>query len=202
MKKTWGELKGEIIRLGGESEDIFGSRSAVFYDAVNRAMGVIACFVKPCVGRFDHTLLAGGEHTISPQTLVNTAQSREVFGGLTGDRPVVYKGTLQAPAYEMTPDGRLIFDADVTGEISIYYKILPAKIGPTTGDSTEIPLDYDAATLLPLLAAFYVWVDADERKAVLLRNDYEELKAELLRQEKELARARVVRSGKAGEYFG
>ncbi len=48
---------------------------------------------------------------------------------------------------------------------------LPEPLTPQSPDSTPIPLSRQAAVALPLLAAFYVFEDEDERKAVRWRED-------------------------------
>ena len=47
MKKTWGEIKAEILNLGFENEEVFERHKERFYEAVNRAAVFIACTVCP-----------------------------------------------------------------------------------------------------------------------------------------------------------
>lgn len=65
-----------------------------------------------------------------------------------------------------------------------------------TGDGEELGLSYEAGLLVPLLAAFYVWEDEDERKALLYRNDYEDLRAAILARRGR--RARVMKEARHG----
>lgn len=51
----------------------------------------------------------------------------------------------------------------------------PFVLDLESGDETEIDLPEKVMMLLPLLSAFYVWLDDDERKAVMYRNEYDEL---------------------------
>ena len=42
-------------------------------------------------------------------------------------------------------------------------------------DETEIDLPAKVTMLLPLLSAYYIWLDDDERKAVMYYNQYDDL---------------------------
>lgn len=47
-------------------------------------------------------------------------------------------------------------------------------------DETEIDLPSKVTMLLPLLSAYYIWLDDDERKAVMYYNQYDDLCSQLL----------------------
>lgn len=57
----------------------------------------------------------------------------------------------------------------------------PRHITATTADEQKINLADNLLPLVPLLAAYYVWLDDDITKAVMYHNDYDELKQEIFR---------------------
>lgn len=50
----------------------------------------------------------------------------------------------------------------------------PKKVDEDTTDDTEIDIDEEKTSLLQLLTAYFVWLDDDERKAVMYYNTYQE----------------------------
>lgn len=63
---------------------------------------------------------------------------------------------------------------------------------------TDTPGDYvlnlpdKIVFLLPLLSAYYIWLDDDERKAITYRNEYEDLKEQIFAECLGGTRCRVV----------
>ncbi len=98
--KTWKDIRGEILRLGAQSEARYEQDPMLFVEAVNRA----ACIV-----------------------------------------------------------------AGVCGET------VPEPLTGTSADGVTLSLSTPAMVALPLLAAFYVYEDEDERKAVRWREDAYEI---------------------------
>lgn len=74
--------------------------------------------------------------------------------------------------------------AEDTTEYTIYYNKLYTPITEETPPETEIELDEDLHILVPLLAAFYVWQDDEERKADKWYNDYETKRNDIIAKEK------------------
>ena len=52
MYKTWGEIKSEIINLGYEQPGAYAENPQSCIEAVNRAMTIIAAFVRPLLGHY------------------------------------------------------------------------------------------------------------------------------------------------------
>ena len=46
MYKTWGEIKSEIINLGFEQSNAYAENPKSCIEAVNRAMTIVAAFVR------------------------------------------------------------------------------------------------------------------------------------------------------------
>lgn len=52
MYKTWGEIKSEIINLGFEQSNAYAENPKSCIEAVNRAMTIVAAFVRPLIGHY------------------------------------------------------------------------------------------------------------------------------------------------------
>ena len=77
--------------------------------------------------------------------------------------------------YDIEMDRRLVLKADdYKGSFRVYYYKEPAKVTSTTPDTFEFEIPLDAHILIPYLSAYLLWLDDDERKAVMYKNDYEE----------------------------
>ncbi len=171
MKKTWGEIKAEILRLGFENEDVFEKHKERFFEAVNRASTVIACTVCPNTETFEIK-----KEEFESTYLFNIKERVESFHDYLTPACTYTKDMTPAPC-RILPDRRLYIED--SEDITVWYTRLPQRIDINTADRAEIDLEYAAATLLPLLSCFYIWQEDDERKAVVYRNDYEALKNEL-----------------------
>lgn len=83
--------------------------------------------------------------------------------------------------YDIEMDRRLVLKADdYKGSFRVYYYKEPAKVTSTTPDTFEFEIPLDAHILIPYLSAYLLWLDDDERKAVMYKNDYENIKSALL----------------------
>jgi hypothetical protein len=66
------------------------------------------------------------------------------------------------------------------GEYEIYYKKYPKKITADTPDDFELEADPQTVPLIPLLMAYRILKDDDERLAKTYYNEYQAAKEELL----------------------
>ena len=161
--KRWGEIKGEMLRLGGEDMTAYTRLPERFCEAVNRA-AVLLCRTLPLI-KGVRLSVVGGE--------VLDGSDCDDFGGwvdiYTADRTA-------RPAYHTLPDGSIVVGED--GEWYAFYRVAPPCITLSDSDEKELMLSEEAGIVLPILASFYVWEDEDERKAVRLRSDAYELLAQ------------------------
>ncbi|NLT57634.1 MAG: hypothetical protein GXX99_01570 [Clostridiales bacterium] len=74
--------------------------------------------------------------------------------------------------YLLEPDGALLLP-NCAGQWHLHCHTLPPEIGPDTPDSFELPIDPDAAALLPLYVASQLYKEDDLPAAVQLRNEFE-----------------------------
>lgn len=73
----------------------------------------------------------------------------------------------------------LVLDPELEKNLTVFYK---ERIVPVTNDtvpSYEIQVVYPCEPLVALLAAHYVWLDDDERKAVMYWNEFDQLRQEI-----------------------
>lgn len=75
---------------------------------------------------------------------------------------------------------RLRISRDDENKYTVFYRARPAEITRNNSEK-DIEIDRESEFLIPLLTAYYVWLDADPQKAAQYRNEYEMQKAELLK---------------------
>lgn len=68
----------------------------------------------------------------------------------------------------------------------------PSPITIDTPDEAVVDLPDKVIDLAPLLAAYYVWLDDDERKAIYYYNQYDDLKNQILAECQGGSKARIT----------
>ena len=194
---NYGEIKHNLISLVfGETSDLdeveeLGS----LYDSINRAMSEI---------NVDFPYIATYQFEIDQEDVdegelirVDMTDTTKVTGFLDFDEtPLLYekdgKGTFKRFSdYEIEKEVILVIDpAGHIGKYRVYYRCEPTHVGSTTVDTAvpEIPLK--AHYLIPILSAYWLWLDDDEQKAVQYRNLYE-TERERLRARTENTKAKI-----------
>ncbi len=79
---------------------------------------------------------------------------------------------------------------DIVANYTVYYKPIIVQIEDMS-DNDPLPIHYRAEHLLPLLVAYHVWLDDEERKAVMYYNEYQ--------QERELLIKNLEKNGHGGK---
>lgn len=169
--KTWGNLKRDILSLGFEKDTTYDRYESIIIAAVNRAMTMICATVRS----IKKVLQTEQAET----TEYNMAEEVDDFMGLF--LPVKRRGTDENVPSRQTVNGCVVIEGE--GQFDIYYSARPTRIDSVTSDSHVLELDQDVVELLPLLAAYFIWLDDDERKAVMYWNNYEDLKNQILAME-------------------
>ncbi len=90
--------------------------------------------------------------------------------------------------------GNTLIMEPALGTLSIIYYAYPALLKPDSPDDTEIPLDVDAAVLIPLYIASELYKDDDNSLATMYRNQFE-TGLESLVPKQQTNKARFVRHG-------
>lgn len=192
---NWGELKTEVRDLGFEETESLEEYKDILISAANRAMQMINSTI-PVTARYDFTQ-DGTETGLKRYDLVELTKSdgTRTFLSLT-DTPVRMGGPGVYEAFnnfEVEMGSILVMDAGESGDFSVFYKKLPARITYATTDDTPLDLDPRMDPALPLLTAYFVWLDDDERKATQYYNMYDLFKSEVLAEtETKKVRARII----------
>ena len=76
--------------------------------------------------------------------------------------------------YELFEDGTVFMKR--TGEYLFIYRKRVPLITKNTADDYELPVAYECEAMLPLLTAYYVWLDDDMEIATRWYNEYDSLK--------------------------
>lgn len=140
------------------------------------------------------TLLGATEEDIQPfsQYLrydiaeLTKMDDETVFFDFADEEPIFQGSFSSGNSYKTVrdykKDGRssILLNRSERGQFEVWYKKFPNPVTDTTADDYELELDYDVCTLVPLLMGFYVWLDDDERKASMYRNDFEDRKNDIL----------------------
>ena len=161
-------IKSEIYNLGFSTPD--DVELDIVLQAINRAVDTISNTVRPILSV--HMLAKSDKPQLKLFDFKEIAKDAgETFISF-GD------------IFEFTDDGympirnhsiinRNLLQLKTDKEYLVYYKRLYTPVTVDTPDTFEFELDADLHVLIPLLAAFYVWQDDEERKADKLFNDYE-----------------------------
>ena len=178
----YSELKNEIIALGFEEAAIFSEYPEQFHTAITRALRLIATTVKAPMSALT---IALSDDDVRNDTgrydlweLTKDDDNNVMFDSIvrvtTGDSTVK-----TFTAYDLLEDHILSVNPELDTDITIYYneRILP--VTSATPDNRELQVVYPCDPLVALLAAHYVWLDDDERKAILYWNEYDSLKQEI-----------------------
>ena len=73
----------------------------------------------------------------------------------------------------------LVLDPSLRDNLTVFYKERIVPVTNQTVPSYEIQVVYPCEPLVALLAAHYVWLDDDERKAVMYWNEFDQLRQEI-----------------------
>lgn len=81
--------------------------------------------------------------------------------------------------YDMEEDHVLVIDSAISEDFIVFYKERILPITEDTLDEYNVQVVYPCEPLVALLAAHYVWLDDDERKAVMYWNEFDQLRQEI-----------------------
>ena len=193
------EFRAQIRDLGFEDDNIYNEYVNVIINALNRSLDIINTTVKPIVGRLD-IIQDGTQSGVMRYDLSEMcvdSEGNSIYEALTGMPTRVYNNTYYSfNNYTLEQNKIILMDASLPGTFSFFYTQILPDITIETADDYVIPIDHEVEQLLPLLTAYYVWLDDDERKAVMYYNQFDTLKTEILERMRERSE-----TGKA-EIFG
>lgn len=82
--------------------------------------------------------------------------------------------------WEIVQGNILVISSSYTTPLTVFYRERIIPITSNTDSEYKIQVLYQCEPLVSLLAAHYVWLDDDERKAILYWNEYDQLKQEIM----------------------
>ena len=174
---NYGQLKSELVGLGFSDETELQDFGQIVPDAINRAITEINLTVAPIIGTVEIEQ-DGTEEDVLYYDMNSLTKKNGVVKFLDfADTPVrigtdVYR---KFNNFEIENGNTLVIDGRIKGNFKIFYKKAHETITLDTPDDTNIELPLKAHILLPLLTAYYVWLEDEKSKAVDYYNQYEKL---------------------------
>lgn len=173
---NYGELRQNLISKGfaEESDLIEFDELGYTYDAINQALDEIGDYF-PVEAEFNFDI----DESDTGIMRIDMAE-RNGFLSLAEDSPVWYEKDGEDiwrtfTEYDVKKDREIIIKMDdYEGSFRIYYYKLPDHVTSATSATFTFDLPLISHKLIPLLTAYYLWLDDDERKAIMYKNDYEE----------------------------
>lgn len=179
---NYGQLKNELVNLGFADEDELQEFGTVVTDAINRAITEINLTIMPIVGTYEIEQ-DGTEEEILYYDMPSLTKRNGVINFLEfADTPVkigtdVYR---KFNNFEIENGDTLVLDGRIEGTFKVFYKKAHTPITLETEDDTELELPLKTHILVPLLSAYYVWLEDEKTKAVDYYNQYEKLSQTML----------------------
>ena len=179
---NYGELKTELISLGFSDESELDEFGVIVPLALNRAITEINLTIAPIIGTYEFTQTGEGSVLLYYDMEELTREDGDVVFLSFADTPVmvgdgVYR---RYNDFEIEQDRILVMDGSVSGNFKVFYKKAHTPFTIDTDDLEDIPLPLKAHILVPLLTAYYVWLEDEKTKAVDYYNQYEKLAQSIL----------------------
>lgn len=178
---NYGEVKHNLISLGfAEQSDLDEYEELGYlYDCVNRAISEVGEYF-PYLAKYEFDIDEN-----ETDYLYIDMTDRDGFLAFA-ETPVMYEkdGTemfTKFSDYDIEMDSTIVISpAGHSGSYRIYYEKECTTIDENTPDTFELQLPAKAHRLVPLLAAYYLWLDDDQPKATTYYNLYEQKRDEIM----------------------
>ena len=192
---NYGELKTNIKALAFEEPDTIAEYEAndVIPTAINRAITILADTVLPIVKSYEISL--DGDDT--DYLFFDMSMLVKDFLAFDAHPVRIDDGNVYKVFGDYTIEGNdtLVIPGTVSGTVKIFYKASHTPYVSGGGmDEVELPLKPRIHHLVPMLAAYYVWLDDDPTKAAQYFNQYETASAAVINAEN-APRARILEGG-------
>ena len=186
------EIRHNLISLGFAEESDYDEfeKLGYTYDCINRAIATIQS-IFPQIAKYEFEL-----DDSDTGTIYIDMTDRPGFLSLA-ETPVLFEVNgsevfRKFGDYQVEMGHTIVMNADAyAGSFRIYYNKACTEIDPTTPYSFVPELPKKVHHLIPLLAAYYLWLDDDERKAVQYYNNYESELSQIIQNEN-MPKMRVV----------
>lgn len=171
-------VKSEIYNLGfSDEQDVDIS---IVLQAINRAVDTIANTVRPILSSY--TIKKEEQPVLKMIDFKEIAKEKgETFVSFYESFELADDGYVPIGNHSII--NRHLMQVYTDKDYLIYYKRMYKIVDINTPDTFEFELDADLHILIPLLAAFYVWQDDEERKADKMYNDYETKRNDIISRE-------------------
>lgn len=192
----YGQLKTELAGLGFSDEAEIREFGQIVPDSLNRAITEINMTVCPIIGTYEFEQ-DGSEDEILYYNMPQLTRKQGVSKFLEfADTPVMVGTEVYTKFndFDIENGDTLVIDGTIEGEFKVFYKKAHTPFTLDTDDSTEIELPLKVHHLLPLLTAYYVWLEDEKSKAVDYYNQYEKL-ANAITEDAERPRMRFLSGG-------
>lgn len=193
---NYGQIKTELAGLGFSDSAEIEEFGQIVPDSLNRAITEINMTVCPIIGTYEFEQ-DGTEDEILYYNMTQLTKKEGVVKFLEfADTPVmtgteVYK---KYNDFDIENEDTLVMDGNVEGEFKVFYKKAHTPFTLDTDDATELELPLKAHHLVPLLTAYYVWLEDEKSKAVDYYNQYEKL-AKAIVENAQMPRMTILSGG-------
>jgi len=190
---NYGQIKQNLISLGFAEDSDYEEfeQLGYTYDAINRAIAQIQNQF-PYIAKYEFEV----DETDTGILYVDMSDVKG-FLALAQETPVVFEANGEEVYrkfgdYYIEMEHTIVMKADdYAGSFRVYYEKASTEVDPETPDTFVPELPTRVHHLIPLLAAYYLWLDDDERKATQYYNMYETELA-LVLQKQNAPKMRVV----------
>ena len=178
---NYGELKQELVNFGFSDMDELDEFAEIVPYAINRAITEINLNVCPIIGTYELTQ-DGTEDALLYYDIEELTKEDDTVKFLEfADTPVMVGTTYfkKFNNFEIENEKILVIDGSIEGNFKVYYKKAHTPFDVDSDDEDKVELPLKAHYLVPLLAAYYVWIEDEKTLAVDYYNQYERLADEL-----------------------
>ena len=166
---NWKEFKSRIINLGFEEEGVFDENPSHIREATNRANTLLHQIVEPNEKSVSYTINASDKE--KDYAVIDLTQTSNF---LSRSNKAPRMGNTAVSDYYYVGD-TLYISTEYEGAIDIFYN---ASLNAVPDDAKEdfiLDCREDLIPFLELLTAYYMWLDDDERKAIIYYNQFLEM---------------------------
>lgn len=193
---NYGQLKTELAGLGFSDDAEIEEFGEIVPDSLNRAITEINLTVVPIIGTYEIVQDGAGGGILYYDMAELTKEDGMVKFLEFADVPVkIGRGVYERfNGFEIENGSTLVMDGSIAGAFKVFYKKAHDPFTLDTADETEIGLPLKAHPLVPLLTAYYVWMEDEKPKAVDYYNQYEKLSQSITAKAAQ-PRARIMPGG-------
>jgi hypothetical protein len=192
---NYGQIKEELADMGFSDAAEIEEFGSIIPTSLNRAITEINTTVCPIIGTYEFEQTGNDDILYYDMAALTRVAGEECFLGFA-DTPVmigdgVYK---KFNNFQIENDSVLVMDGSIDGKFKVFYKKAHTPFTEESEDDEEIELPLRVHHLVPLLTAYYVWLEDEKTKAVDYYNQYEKL-AQAIIEKKERPRMRIMPGG-------